>query len=144
MGALKSKMRKCFVKEPIYNRTRSAHTTNDPGRSFDEMLATVRSFGIDPQNPTDEDMANLEWLREIRAGRDAAEVEADKARWKAQAKALAAMVPRNKPKRYKPKVPQTPAEEAVTAERRAQRRTRNEARRRRKELQGSRELVSLH
>ena len=107
-----------------------------------EIFATVRSFGIDPKNPTIEDMANLEWKREIMVEKDQACVQADMARWTAQAKILRESMP--KAKRYKKKPPQTPEEKAETEARRAARRERNRQRSWRKELQTSRELVSLH
>ena len=108
------------------------------------MFANVRTFGIDPEHPTVEDLDNLDWLREVRFEKDSAVVQADKARWVAQAKQMVAKVPKSKPKRYKVKVPKTAEEEVLAGERREAREARNRHRAQRKALQSSRELVSLH
>ena len=112
------------------------------------MFANLRTFGIDPEHPSPEDLDNLDWLREVREDKDAAVIQADKARWTAQAEALKKQVKKKakelKPKKYKDKVPLSPAEEVLRAERRGAREQRNLARTRRKDLQKSRQLVPLH
>lgn len=112
------------------------------------MFANLRSFGVDPDHPSPEDLDNLDWLREVRADKDSAVVQADKARWTAQAEEMKKKVKKKseklKPKRYKSKTPRTEQEEVLAAERKVARDKRNRDRARRKELQKTRELVPLH